>query len=569
MNNNTNNQFNDRYNNFSDDGNNNNIYSNSNPYHSTATENSADSSRAYHSTATENSVNSNPYHSMTTENSVNSNPYHSTTTENSVNSNPYHSTTTENSVNSNPYHSTTTGYQPESSEYSYVYQRKTSSVSQPKGNISATQNPYGDNVQNVYASPKKSEKKKTRKSSFLLKAIVAGLCFGIVAGSVMVGINYAGNKLTTSSSNNTIATTSSLKTVNDNNSDKTAVSTTYDVASVAEKVMPAMVSINIKGTKTVQNPYSDYFNFGFGFGGNDSYQQEVSGSGSGIIISQNSSELLIVTNNHVVEDANEINITFNDKSTYSAKVKGTEADYDLAVVSVKVSDLSQDTKDKIAVATLGDSNKLKLGQPAVAIGNALGYGQSVTVGYISALEREVQMTDNTMTLIQTDAAINPGNSGGALLDMNGNVIGINSAKYSDTDVEGMGYAIPISDATPIIEDLMNNTNHADSRKAYLGIAGTDVTDNYSQSFGLPSGVYISKVTSGSPADNAGIQAGDILTKFDGNEVKTMSSLQAKLKGKKPNDSVEITVQRQQRNGGYKEVTVTVKLGAKSDAPTED
>ncbi len=543
MNNNTNNNFNDRYNNFSDDSN--NIYS---------------SSQSYQNGTSENSANTTPYHT-TVENFPNRSEIDSTV-----------STTnhTANNVVQNPYtgNSATNGtYQNNNTEYSYVYRRANTT---PVQNVSTSaQSAYQNTAQNVYASAGKDKPKKQHKGSFLLKAIVAGLCFGIVAGSVMVGINYAGNKLTPSASNgNTISTTSSLKTVNDGNS-KTAVNTTYDVASVVEKVMPAMVSINIKGTKTVQNPYSDYFNFGFGFGGNDSYQQEISGSGSGIIISQNDSELLIVTNNHVVDGATEINVTFNDKSTSSAQIKGTEADYDLAVISVKLSDVSQETKGKIAVATLGDSSKLKLGQPAVAIGNALGYGQSVTVGYISALEREVQMTDNTMTLIQTDAAINPGNSGGALLDMNGNVIGINSAKYSDTDVEGMGYAIPISDATPIIEDLMNNTSHADSRKAYLGIAGTDVTDSYSQSFGLPSGVYVSKVTSGSPADRAGIQAGDIITKFNDNEVKTMSSLQAKLKSKNPQDSVEITVQRQQRNGGYKEVTLNVTLGAKSDAPAEE
>jgi serine protease Do len=276
----------------------------------------------------------------------------------------------------------------------------------------------------------------------------------------------------------------------------------------------------------------------------------------------------MVTNNHVVEDSNEINVVFVDGTSCSATIKGTDPDHDLAVVSVKLSDISQETKDAIAIATLGDSTTIQLGQPAVAIGNALGYGQSVTVGYISALEREVQMTDNTMTLIQTDAAINPGNSGGALLDMNGNVIGINSAKYSDTDVEGMGYAIPISVASPIIDDLINNTTVSEDQQAYLGIAGTDVTTSYSQSFGLPTGVYVSKVNSSSPAATAGIQAGDIITKFDGNEVSTMEGLQSKLKNKRAGDTVEITLQRQQANGDFNEETVKVTLGAKSDAPTD-
>ena len=447
-----------------------------------------------------------------------------------------------------------------------------SSNSNPYNNTNSTSSIYGDSYTTTaqVVQPIKKKKKSTGKS--FAKVIALALCFGLVAGGTMFGVNYAGNQLT----GNTTATSSST-------TDKSAVksttpvvntqggetTTTYDVSTVVNNVMPAMVSINIKATATYENPYSEYFGYGFGYGyGDDSYEYETEGSGSGIIISENADELLIVTNNHVVEGATEISVCFVDESSCSATVKGTDPDYDLAVISVKLSDIPQETRDAIAIATLGDSDTLQLGQPAIAIGNALGYGQSVTVGYISALEREVQMTDNTMSLIQTDAAINPGNSGGALLDMSGNVIGINSAKYSDTDVEGMGYAIPISDASPIIEGLINQTTVSESEQAYLGIVGTDVTDSYSQSFGLPTGIYISKVNADSPADTAGIQAGDIITSFDGKSLSSMESLQSRIKSHKAGDQVEIIVQRQQRNGDYEEVTLTVTLGSKSDAPTE-
>ncbi len=458
-------------------------------------------------------------------------------------SNPYNNTGVENSQQS--YNS--------DSEYCYVY----------KNNAPTAENVQAVPVNNEgYAHTQKKTKKKSTGKSFA-KVIVAALCFGIVAGSVMVGINYAGDKLIGTSSTGNNSSSSVKSTTGVKNTSGGNVNTTYDVASVVENVMPAMVSINIKATTEVENPYSQFF--GFGYGG-DTYEYETEGSGSGIIISENSSELLIVTNNHVVEDATEINVSFIDETSCSATIKGTDPDYDLAVISVKLSDIPQETKDAIAIATLGDSDSLQLGQPAIAIGNALGYGQSVTVGYISALEREVQMTDNTMTLIQTDAAINPGNSGGALIDMNGNVIGINSAKYSDTDVEGMGYAIPISDASPIIDGLINQTTVSESELAYLGITGTDVTEAYTQSFGLPTGVYISQVNSGSPAANADIQAGDIIVKFDGKNVSTMEGLQAKIKSHKAGDVVEIVLQRQQPSGGYEEVTVSVTLGSKADAP---
>lgn len=447
------------------------------------------------------------------------------------------------------------------------------SQSNPYNNTQPINSTYGDSYSTVaqpVVQPVKKKKKSTGRT--FAKTIAIALCFGLVAGGTMFGVNYAGEKLT-----GTTSTSSSSST--DKNTDKNTVKSTtpvnntsgettvYDVSTVVSNVMPSMVSINIKATATYENPYSQYFGFGYGYG-DDTYEYETEGSGSGIIISENSNELLIVTNNHVVEGATEINVCFVDETSCSATIKGTDPDYDLAVISVKLSDIPQETKDAIAIATLGDSDNLQLGQPAIAIGNALGYGQSVTVGYISALEREVQLTDNTMSLIQTDAAINPGNSGGALLDMSGNVIGINSAKYSDTDVEAMGYAIPISDASPIIDGLINQTRVSESEQAYLGIIGTDVTDSYSQSFGLPTGIYITNVNEGSPADTAGIQAGDIITSFDGKSLSTMESLQSRIKSHKSGDKVEITVQRQQRTGDYEEVTMTVTLGSKSDAPTE-
>lgn len=487
------------------------------------------------------------------------NPYiNNSTNDNNIysNSNPYINTGSE---NDSPYHQTESYHK--ESEYRNVYNTSYGNNLQNLPNMNNTQ-PINNSVSENNNHNK--EKKSRKNSHIFMKAIIAGLCFGIVAGSVMVGMNYAGSKLLNDGNS---SSSSSVEKKNNNTSLKTSeggvINTTYDVASVANNVMPSMVSINMKATRTVENPYSQFFNFGYGYG-ND-YKQEVQGSGSGIIISESGSELMIVTNNHVVEEADEINVVFFDESSYSATVKGTDADHDLAVVAVKLSDLTEETKKAISVATLGDSDSLQLGQPAIAIGNALGYGQSVTVGYISALDREVQTTDNTMNLIQTDAAINPGNSGGALLDISGNVIGINSAKYADTDVEGMGYAIPISVAKPIIEDLMNGRQVSDSESPYLGIAGKGVDESYSNAFDLPSGVYVSQVNNGSPAEKAGIRAGDIIAEFDGKEITTMNGLQSQIKSHKIGDKVEIVVQRQQQNGGYKKQTVTATLSSKADA----
>ena len=339
-----------------------------------------------------------------------------------------------------------------------------------------------------------------------------------------------------------------------------------DVTEVVKNTMPAMVSINVVVTKTYSDPYGFGSFFGFGYGGG--YSQDVPGSGSGIIIGENDTELLIVSNNHVVGDAKEIVIEFIDGETATAYLKGSDSTYDLAVVGVRLSDLKQSTLDSIKISVMGNSDELVLGEPAIAIGNALGYGQSVTVGYISALQREVTLEDGKMTLIQTDAAINPGNSGGALLNIRGEVVGINSAKYSDTSVEGMGYAIPISDAIPVINELMNSVTVPDTEKPYLGVIGQTLPEAYRSHFDWPEGVYVSEITSGSPADLAGLEPGDIITGFNGKTVATMEDLQSAIGACKVGDRVTVTVSRPEntKDGSYPttELSFTAVLIARSD-----
>ncbi len=327
---------------------------------------------------------------------------------------------------------------------------------------------------------------------------------------------------------------------------------TTGITEMVKAVMPAMVSINITATEIV----------GGGFWGGQ-YEQEVQGSGSGIIISQTEDTLFISTNFHVIDGAKEISVCFIDGKYYEATVKGSDSDFDLAVISVPLSKIDADTISKIKVAVIGSSDKLNLGEPAIAIGNALGYGQSVTVGYISALAREVEMEDNTMTLIQTDAAINPGNSGGALLNIKGEVVGINSAKFASTEVEGMGFAIPISDAVPIINDIINETAIPENEQAQLGISGSTVEQSWVSYYGWPQGVYVSQVTKNSPADKYGIRANDIIVKFDGRDVASIDSLTEKLKKKRGGETVEIVIMRQDNYGKFEEKTITVVLGFKN------
>lgn len=338
------------------------------------------------------------------------------------------------------------------------------------------------------------------------------------------------------------------------------------VSDVAAAVMPAVVSITNKSVQEVRNFYSM-----FGYGAPTIERESVS-CGSGIIIGQNDTELLICTNNHVVENATEISVGFVDEGVYQAVVKGTDAPNDLAVVAVSLEDISDDTMDAIKIAEIGNSDDLLVGEQVVAIGNALGYGQSVTTGIVSALNRTIEIEDGSQaSLIQTDAAINPGNSGGALLDMKGRVIGINSAKAAANGVEGMGYAIPISTAGPILEDLMNKKTRtetvAQEDSAYLGISGQGVSDEMSELYGIPQGIYLTDVQADGPAAEAGLRKGDIITKFDGSGVRTMSQLRDMLAYYAAGEEVPVTVKRQSGEE-YEEQKLTVTLGAAADYQTQ-
>lgn len=419
--------------------------------------------------------------------------------------------------------------------------------------------------------PKKAPKKK---SSFIRKAFASmalGLIFGLFTGT---GI-YAVNLFTANFSTNQTDITSTETQIGDqsaNESDDANItlsnneventeeatnalatkSTLTDVSGVAEAVMPTVVSITNMYTEKV-----DSF-----WGEQGEYQNEA--SGSGFIVGENDTELLIATNNHVVSDADTLSVQFIDGSTAEAQLKGAQSDVDLAVIAVSIEDLSEDTKSKIKVSTLGDSEDLKVGEPVIAIGNALGYGQSVTAGVISALNREVTVDDVTSELIQTDAAINPGNSGGALLNIDGEVIGINAVKYAASGVEGMGYAIPISTAQPIIDELMNRETKvkvAEEDSAYLGISGVDVTSDVAEMYSMPRGVYVAQVSEGTSAANGGIKKGDIITSFDGQTVQSMDELKRVLEYYAAGTVVDITVQQGSANG-YVEKTVTVMLGKK-------
>ena len=377
--------------------------------------------------------------------------------------------------------------------------------------------------QNAQTTGKKQKKKRERKpggfGKQLAKCAALALVFGLVAGGVMTGVNYASGKIfgTTNASN----VQASLTTGDDSTVQPTAISSSYvatDVSDIVDEVMPSIVAI----TNVSQTEYQSFWG--------QSKTYESTSCGSGIIVSQDKEYLYVATNNHVVEGAYSLTVTFANDDTVSAEIKGTDPSTDLAVIRVALSSIERDTMNNIKVATLGDSDSLKVGNSCIAIGNALGYGQSVTVGYISALNRQVSVSDSesdtsyTADLIQTDAAINPGNSGGALLSANGEVIGINSVKYSDTSVEGIGYAIPINTAAPIINDLITKEKVDESDSAYLGITGVDVTDDVAKTYNMPSGVYVAQVTGGSAAEQAGIQKGDIITEFDGTQIGSMAEL---------------------------------------------
>ena len=391
---------------------------------------------------------------------------------------------------------------------------------------------------------------KQKKKGGMKKTLLSAVVFGVVAAFCFFAIvKICGLQVGTKKSNS-----GEIGTVNTDsgNTELTAISGgaisgVSDVSGIVEKVMPSIVSIT--ETSMQKSIFGEY---------------PSEGAGSGFIVKQDDKELLIVTNNHVVSGAESITVKFIDDTTAKATVKGTDSTADLAVITVKLSDLKEETKGKIKIATLGHSDDVKVGQMAIAIGNALGYGQSVTVGYISAKDREVEVGDengsgsNKMVLLQTDAAINPGNSGGALLDVNGNVIGINSVKYADTKVEGIGYAIPMSDAIPIINELMKREVLSDSEKGYLGITGKTISDSVSEAYGIPVGVYVSEVSDSGAAKAAGIKKGDVITKINDAKVSTIEQVQNKVNNTKAGTEITVTVSRSQ-DGEYKEQDLKVTL----------
>ena len=395
--------------------------------------------------------------------------------------------------------------------------------------------------------------KKNRKVPKPVKLVCAGVAFGLVASATFQTGNYVGTKVFGTITTNG-KTAKTAQTVDGAKLTTSSSSTgTSDIATIAKNAMPSIVSITNMSVQEVQSF----------FGGTQ--QQESTSVGSGIIIGQTDSELLILTNNHVVEGNEKLTVSFVDNESVEANVKGTDSTKDLAVVAVKISDVKDSTMDKIAVATMGDSSKLEVGEQVVAIGNALGYGQSVTSGIVSATERTLDGYEGG-TLIQTDAAINPGNSGGALLNSNGEVIGINTAKVATDSVEGMGYAIPISDASDTIQNLMNQvtkTKVSEAEQGYLGIQGVDVSDESAKMHNMPTGVYISDVVKNGGAQQAGLTKGSVITGLEGTTISDMNSLKEQLQYHRVGDKVKVTVQVPGNNGEYTEKTVEVTLGSKS------
>lgn len=468
--------------------------------------------------------------------------------------------------------SQSTGYgtNPNNSQSAGYGSTRNNSQSYGYGNQNGSYGTYGSNTGyqsngangTAYGSnPKPEKKKKERKpggfGKQLAKCAALALVFGLVAGGVMTGVNYASGKvLGTTNAGNVQA---SLTTGDDSTVQPTAISSSYvatDVSDIVDEVMPSIVAI----TNVSQTEYQSFWG--------QSKTYESTSCGSGIIVSQDKEYLYVATNNHVVEGANSLTVTFANDDTVSAEIKGTDPSTDLAVVKVALSSIKDDTMSAIKVATLGSSDTLKVGESCIAIGNALGYGQSVTTGVISALNREVSVSDSssstnyTAELIQTDAAINPGNSGGALLNTAGEVIGINSVKYSDTSVEGIGYAIPMDTAKPIIEELITKEKVDESNSAYLGITGVDVTSDVAKTYNMPTGVYVAQVMEGAAAEQAGIQKGDIITKFDGKDVTSMEKLSYNMQYYAAGTTVDVVIERSS-NGQYEEQTISVTLGKKN------
>ena len=427
---------------------------------------------------------------------------------------------------------------------------------------------YSDHPQ-----PEKPEKQK--KKHPWLRVVAMALVFGLIAGGTAFLTNYSaravsgsGAAVQSGNGSNSSGGSAKIKTADRQDSGSASgsgSSTAGDtsVQTVASTAMPSMVTISTMSVQEMQN----YFG--------QSQQYEVSGAGTGVIVGENDDEYLIATNEHVVSGAQEVSVGFIDESVASASIKGTDSDNDLAVIAVKKSDVKDDTTKQISIIKMGDSDSLQLGERVVAIGNALGYGQSVTSGYVSALNRTLQTEDGTTSegLIQTDAAINPGNSGGALLNMNGELVGINEGKSSSTNgttVDNMGYAIPTSKAEPILDNLMKQETKTvipEDERGYLGISGADVTSQYAEVYNMPEGICIITANDGGAAANAGLKKGDVITKINGQSVSTLDDLKAQLQYYKAGESVEIVAERAD-NGEYKEQTFTVTLESKSDLESQ-
>ena len=399
----------------------------------------------------------------------------------------------------------------------------------------------------------RKKEKKPRDHKKVAK-IAGGLCFavafGVIASAAFQTTNFVGNALFGEKVN---TEKSSEKKVDSTSLTRTSSTVTSDVSEVVNSVMPSVVSITNMSVQQVQSF----------FGGTSS--QEVQSSGSGIIVGQNDTELLIATNNHVVEGSTTLTVSFINESSAEAKIKGTDASRDLAVIAVPLENIEEETMGEIKVATLGDSTKLQVGEPVIAIGNALGYGQSVTTGIVSALNRQIDMEGFDAELIQTDAAINPGNSGGALVNANGEVIGINTVKVSSDAVEGMGYAIPISDANETITTLMNKETREqvpEDERGFLGVEITNVEAESAELYGMPTGVYIRNVIEGTGAEKAGLVRGGVITELDGSSVDSMTTLQNLLSYYRVGETVTLTVEMPGKDGSYEEKEVEVVLSEK-------
>lgn len=432
---------------------------------------------------------------------------------------------------------------------------------------------FNENIERDFTDEQQEKTKKVREKKPMttgkkwVTVVAMALVFGLIAGGTMFGVNAAGNYLAgNDSSSDQVGQTQT--TSSDSNSSSSDGSGQGTVAEVAKNAMPSVVTIS---TMSVEEMRSF-------FGGTQQY--EVEGAGTGVIVGENDTELLIATNNHVVEGATSLSVGFIDEESAAGEVKGTDVNNDLAVVSVKLSDIPEDTMNQIKIATVGDYDDLQLGDQVVAIGNALGYGQSVTSGYVSALDRDLTLTDqsgttiNSTGLIQTDAAINEGNSGGALLNMKGELIGINEAKSSSTStgaaVDNIGFAIPIDKAEESLQQLMNLKTREKvdaSQASYLGIRGEDVSAEASELYGIPTGAVITEIVENGPADQAGVKKGDILTELDGRSISSMAQLQDVLQYYAAGETVDLVVQRSD-NGEYQAQTLSITLGSADDAQNQ-